>query len=445
MRNNLLSAVLILMFVLTGNVILFSQDSPVIKNLRINKDRLQERLNRLAEYGKSEQGGMNRVAFSQADKESRPYIVSLMKEAGLEVRVDPAANIIGRRHGEKPELPSILFGSHSDTVPQGGKYDGALGVLGAIECIQVLKENNVKTLHPLEVVVFTDEEGGLVGSRAMTGTLTPDALDIISHSGKTVREGIQYLGGDINDLEKAIRKKQDIKAFLELHIEQGSRLERKNIDIGVVEGIVGIYWWDVVIKGFSNHAGTTPMNMRKDSLLAAAHFIIAVNKVVTSVQGSQVGTVGKIKAEPGAPNVIAGQVDLSLELRDLSKEKVDSLFERIQKTASLIAQKTETEILFRALDANAQPAPTHPEIRELIAESAEELGLSYVFMPSGAGHDAQDMAKITPTGMIFVPSEGGISHSPKEFTTIQDCVNGVNVLLQSVLKIDKKVDRISEN
>lgn len=445
MRNNLLLTVLILIFVLTGNVNLFSQDSPAVKNLRINKDRLQERLNHLAEYGKSEQGGMNRVAFSQADKESRPYIISLMKEAGLEVRVDPAANIIGRRQGENPELPSILFGSHSDTVPQGGKYDGALGVLGAIECVQILKENNIKTLHPLEVVVFTDEEGGLVGSRAMTGTLTPEALDIISHSGKTVREGIHYLGGDINDLEKAIIKKQDIKAFLELHIEQGSRLERKNIDIGVVEGIVGIYWWDVVIKGFSNHAGTTPMNMRKDALLAAAHFIIAVNEVVTSVQGSQVGTVGKIKAEPGAPNVIAGQVDLSLELRDLSKEKVDSLFERIQKRASQIAQRTGTEIQFRALDANAEPAPTHPEIRELIAESAEELGLSYVFMPSGAGHDAQDMAKITPTGMIFVPSEEGISHSPKEFTAIQDCVNGVNVLLHAVLKIDKELDWISEN
>ncbi len=444
MRKNLFSIILILIFVVIGSVRLFSQDSTVIKNLRINKDRLQERLNHLAEYGKSEHGGMIRVAFSQADKESRPYIISLMKEAGLEVRVDPAANIIGRRQGENPELPSILFGSHSDTVPQGGKYDGALGVLGAIECVQVIKENNIKTLHPLEVVVFTDEEGGLAGSRAMTGTLTPEALDIISHSGKTVREGIQYLGGDVNELEKAFRKKKDIKAFLELHIEQGSRLERKNIDIGVVEGIVGIYWWDVVIKGFSNHAGTTPMNMRKDALLSAAHFIIAVNEVVMSVPGSQVGTVGKIKAQPGAPNVIAGQVDLSLELRDLSKEKVDSLFERIKERASLIEQKTETEIRFKALDANAEPAPTHPKVRELIAESAEDLGLSCIFMPSGAGHDAQNMAKITPTGMIFVPSVGGISHSPEEYTTLQDCANGVNVLLHSVLKIDKKLDRPSE-
>jgi beta-ureidopropionase / N-carbamoyl-L-amino-acid hydrolase len=439
MTKNAFSMALFLIFSISA-VLLFSQEKAHIKSLRINKDRLEERLNRLAQFGMNEHGGIDRVAFSQADKQSREYIISLMEQAGLEVRVDPAANILGRKEGKDPDLPCILFGSHSDTVPDGGKFDGSLGVLGAIECIQVLEENDIKTLHPLEVVVFTDEEGGLVGSRALTGTLTPEALEIISHSGKTVREGIQFLGGDIRELDKAVRNKEDIKAFLELHIEQGSRLDSENMDIGVVEGIVGIYWWEVVINGFSNHAGTTPMDMRKDALLAAAHLIIAVNEVVTGVPGNQVGTVGKIKALPGAPNVIAGHVEMSLELRDLSQEKVQFLFDEIKKKASFIEQNTGTEIQFRALDANAEPAPTHPKIREMIAEAAEDLDLSYVFMPSGAGHDAQDMAKITPTGMIFVPSVGGISHSPKEFTTLQDCVNGVNVLLHSVLKIDKKLD-----
>jgi len=437
MSRKLFSIVLILFFSLIGVFSLFSQDKTHIKSLRINKARLQERLDRLAEFGMNEHGGIDRVAFSQADKKSREYIISLMEQAGLDVRKDPAANIIGTRQGEDPDLPAILFGSHSDTVPDGGKFDGSLGVLGAIECVQVLEENDIKTLHPLEVVVFTDEEGGLVGSRAMTGTLTPEALEIVSHSGKTVKEGIQYLGGDVHNLDKAVRKKEEVKAFLELHIEQGSRLDREKLDIGVVEGIVGIYWWDVVINGFSNHAGTTPMDMRKDALLAAAHLITAVNEVVTSVPGSQVGTVGKIKALPGAPNVIAGKVEMSLELRDLSQEKVQALFRRIKKESSLIAQETGTEILFKALDANAEPAPTHPKIREMIAESAEELGLNAIFMPSGAGHDAQDMAKITPTGMIFVSSERGVSHSPKEFTTFQDCANGVNVLLYTVLKVDK--------
>ncbi|MBD3414112.1 MAG: hydantoinase/carbamoylase family amidase [Candidatus Aminicenantes bacterium] len=433
-------AILLVCFWVSGTVCLFPQDESVLEDLRINQNRFQERLDHLAEFGKNEHGGIDRVAFSHEDKKSRKYIISLMKQAGLEVRIDAAANILGRKEGKNPELPPILFGSHSDTVPDGGKFDGALGVLGAIECIQVLKENQITTLHPLEVVVFTDEEGGLVGSRAMTGTLTPEALDVVSHSGKTVREGIQFLGGEVNNLDEAIRRRADIKAFLELHIEQGSVLHTQQVDIGVVEGIVGIYWWDVTVRGFSNHAGTTPMDMRKDALLAAAHLIIAVNDVVTTVPGSQVGTVGKIKAEPGAPNVIPGLVELSLELRDLSEEKVRSLFGRIKNRASEIVQNTGTEIKFIPLDANAEPAPTDLKIRHSIDETAKDLGLTSIFMPSGAGHDAQDMAKITPTGMIFVPSVGGISHSPKEFTKLQDCANGINVLLHSVLKIDRILD-----
>jgi N-carbamoyl-L-amino-acid hydrolase len=331
-----------------------------------------------------------------------------------------------------------MFGSHSDTVPSGGKYDGALGVLGAIECAQLLQENSIMTRHPLEVVVFTDEEGGLVGSRAMTGTLTPDALNVISHSGKTIREGIIALGGDPENLSKVARKKGDIKTFLEIHIEQGRILETKGIDIGVVEGIVGINWWDITIEGFANHAGTTPMDMRQDAMLAAAHLVIAVNRVVTSVPGRQVGTVGRIQAEPGAPNVIPGRVLMSLELRDLSAEKIQSLFEKIQQEALKISKKTETKISFSGIDAMAVPAPTDPAIRKHIAAAAEELGLSTLFMPSGAGHDAQDMAKIAPTGMIFIPSVGGISHSPKEFSRTEDMVNGVNVLLHTILRVDRE-------
>lgn len=408
------------------------------KNLRINSTRLEKHILELAEYGKNEEGGLDRVAYSKADIQSRQYLISIMKEAGLEVRVDEAGNIIGRREGQNLDSSPIMFGSHSDTVPNGGKYDGALGVLGAIECAWVLQENNITTRHPLEVVVFTDEEGGLVGSRAMTGTLTPDALDVVSHSGKTVKEGIRMLGGDPGNLEKVIREKGDIKAFLEIHIEQGRILETKGIDIGVVEGIVGINWWDVTIEGFANHAGTTPMDMRQDAMLAAAHLVIAVNRVVTSVSGRQVGTVGRLEAEPGAPNVIPGRVVLSLELRDLSADKIQSLYTKIQEEARRISMETDTNISFSGIDAMAVPAPTDPAIRKHIAAAAEELGLSTLFMPSGAGHDAQDMAKIAPTGMIFIPSVGGISHSPKEFSRVEDIANGVNVLLQTILRIDRE-------
>jgi N-carbamoyl-L-amino-acid hydrolase len=428
-------SVFILSFALVGSASsVFPEDQ--MNNLRVNSQRLGQRIVALAEFGKNANGGLDRVAFSETDIQGRKFLISLMKEAGLDVRVDEAGNIIGRREGLSSKSPPIMFGSHSDTVPDGGRYDGALGVLGAIECAQVLYENDIITQHPFEVIVFTDEEGGLVGSRAMTGTLTPDALNVVSHSGKTVRQGIIDLGGNPEKLDRVVRKEGDIKAFIEIHIEQGKILETKNIDIGVVEGIVGISWWDVTIEGFSNHAGTTPMDMRQDALLAASFLVIAVNRVVTSVPGSQVGTVGRIKAEPGAPNVIPGKVVMSLELRDLSGDKIQSLYETINKEAQNIAEKTGTKISFSSIDAMAIPAPTDTRIRKYIDKSAKELGLTTLFMPSGAGHDAQDMAKIAPTGMIFIPSVGGISHSPKEFSRPDDITNGVNVLLHTILKID---------
>jgi N-carbamoyl-L-amino-acid hydrolase len=407
------------------------------KNLRVNAKRIEQRTLQLSTFGKNPQGGVSRVAFSEADIQGRHYIMSLMREAGLTVRVDAAGNIIGRREGRDSKLPPILFGSHIDSVPGGGNYDGDVGVIGAIECAQVLHENGVVTRHPLEVVVFSDEEGGLIGSRAMIGELTPEALEVMSHSGKTVRQGIRAIGGDPDKLSEAVRRKGEVKAYIELHIEQGGILDAGRINIGVVEGIVGINWWNVTIEGFANHAGTTPMDRRQDALLAAAHLIIAVNKVVTSVPGRQVGTVGRITAEPGAPNVIPGRVVMSLELRDLSAEKIKSLFERIQEEAKAIEQKTGAKITFTPIDANSIPALTDERLRKIIAESARELGLSYQFMPSGAGHDAQDMARIAPTGMIFVPSVGGISHSPKEYTRPEDMANGANVLLQAILKIDQ--------
>lgn len=408
-----------------------------LKALNINARRVEERIIKLAQFGKSGQAGVNRVAFSQEDIEGRNYVVSLMKEAGLKVRIDAAGNIIGRQEGTNSLLPPIVFGSHIDSVPNGGKYDGALGVIGAIECIQVLQENRIKTRHPLEVVIFSDEEGGSIGSLALVGELTLDGLEVLSQSGKTVREGISALGGNPDKISEAARQKSELEAFVELHIEQGGILDSKNIAIGVVEGIVGIKRWQVIIKGFSNHAGTTPMAMRQDALLAAAHFILAINRVVTEVPGNQVGTVGQIQCEPGAPNVIPGKVMMSLELRDLSEEKILLLYEKIQKESSAIAEKTKTEISFKAIETASVSALTDSRLRKMIADSAIELGLSHLSLPSGAGHDAQNMARITPTGMIFVPSVGGISHSPQEFTRTEDIANGVNVLLRTILKIDQ--------
>jgi N-carbamoyl-L-amino-acid hydrolase len=330
----------------------------------------------------------------------------------------------------------MLIGSHIDTVPEGGNYDGVVGSMGAIEVAHILADNNVRLRHPLEVVIFQNEEGGLIGSRAMDGQLTEKELGLVSRSGKTIRDGIKFIGGDPTKLASAARKQGDIAAYLELHIEQGNVLDSEKIKIGVVEGIVGINWWDVTIEGFANHAGTTAMNNRQDALLAAAKFIEAVNRIVTSVPGRQVGTVGRINALPGAPNVIPGKVLLSLEIRDLDATKIKMLYDRIYAEAQQIAAASKTRFDFQEINVNI-PAPTDPHIRSLIAATARELGLSIRHLPSGAGHDAQDMARLGPVGMIFIPSVGGISHSPREFSHPEDIANGANVLLHTLLKLDQ--------
>lgn len=408
------------------------------ERLEVSPDRIKGRIEALAAIGGTGDGGVNRVAFSKDDIQARAFIMKEMKGAGLKVRVDAAGNIFGRLEGKEANLPPLMSGSHLDTVPHGGRFDGTVGVISALECAQVFSQSGMRLQHPFVVAVFTDEEGGLIGSRAMNGTLTPKALDVVSHSGKTVREGIQALGGDPEVLGSAIWKQGDIDAFIEVHIEQGAVLENKKIDIGVVEGIVGINWWDVTVKGMSNHAGTTPMNMRHDALIAASRFVLAVNRIITSEPGRQVGTVGRIHAEPGAPNVIPGRVLMSLEIRDLSADKIKSLFEKIKEEATAIGEEMGIRFSFASIDATAVPVPTDPDIRQAIAAVAKELDLSFLIMPSGAGHDAQDIARIAPTDMIFVPSQGGISHSPREFTKLADIVNGATVLLRTLIKLDKQ-------
>jgi beta-ureidopropionase / N-carbamoyl-L-amino-acid hydrolase len=403
----------------------------------VNGDRIQQHITALSKYGANPEGGVSRVAFSDADIAGRKYVNGLMLEAGLNIRTDASGNMIGRREGSDPKLPAIMIGSHIDSVPGGGNYDGDVGVIGAIEVAQTLKERGVRLKHPLEVVVFADEEGGTVGSFAMIGQLQPAALELMTHSGKTIRDGIRAIGGDPDNIRRAQRMPSELKAYVELHIEQGAILDQSDIDIGVVEGIVGIRWWDVTIEGIANHAGTTPMNRRRDALLSAAEFALAVNRVATSMPGRQVATVGRIRAEPGAPNVIPGKVVLSLEIRDLDAAKITTVYDAIHAEADKIAQARQTPFTFTQLKVSSEPAPTDPRLQRIIAKAASSLNLTSKVMPSGAGHDAQEISHITPTGMIFVPSVGGISHAPKEFTSQQDMANGANVLLQTVLAIDR--------
>ncbi len=406
--------------------------------IKVNEQRIESRIMELSKFGKDANGHGYRVAYTKGDIEARLWYMGLMKKAGLDVRIDYAGNIIGKRKGTNPLLKPIAFGSHIDMVPDGGNYDGCVGSIAALEIIEVLNENNITTKHSLEVIIFSNEEGGPVGSIAMAGGLTEKGLKEYSQSGLTIAEGIKAIGGNPDSIQYCIRKKGDIKAFLELHIEQGGILEKENIQIGVVEGIVGIVDWDVTIEGFANHAGTTPMNMRQDALLAAAKLINAVHEVINSVDGRQVGNVGKIAAFPGALNVVPGKVTLGLEIRDLSAEKIEMLFREIEKRAIAIATSSKTTISFTRHDNVPHPALTDKPLQQKIAASAKELNFTFKFMQSGAGHDAQDIALIAPVAMIFVPSKGGISHSPKEFTNAIDMANGANVLLQTILKLDKE-------
>lgn len=427
---------------LVSLLIFFSLSTVVAQKskLSINQDRLETRIFELAKFGLQENGETERVAFSDADIEARNWVILTLKAQGLQVSVDYAGNIIGHRKGQDATKKVISFGSHIDRVPNGGNYDGCVGSMASLEVIETLNENNIKTKHPLEIIIFSNEEGGVMGSRAMSGHLSTKAFEVVNTTGFSMGEGIMRLGGDTKQIAKVARKKDDMAAFLELHIEQGGILDKENLDIGIVEGIVGLKWWDVVFTGFGNHAGTTPMNARQDALLAAAKFIVAVNEITNSFNGSQVGTVGRIKAEPGAPNVIPGKVITSLEIRDLSSDVIEKVFQAIKAKGEVIAAASNVNIEFLPLDTTAEPALTAVEIQKEIEIAASKLGYTFKYMPSGAGHDAQDIATIAPTGMIFVPSKDGISHSPKEFTSAEDMANGANVLLHTILALDKKLD-----
>ena len=409
-------------------------------SLRINGTRINAHLGELSRFGRNPEGGVSRVAYSDADRDGRAYTMGLMRAAKLDVRVDTAGNIWGRRSGRVATLQPIVFGSHIDSVPEGGNYDGNVGSLGAIEVVQTFVESGVTTRHPLEVVVWQNEEGGLWGSHAATGVVTAQELAQVSNSGKTIRDGIAFLGGDPSKLELARRRTGDVTCYFELHIEQGGTLERDKVDIGIVEGIVAIARWAVTIEGFANHAGTTAMDVRRDAMLSAARFVEAVNRIVTSVPGRHVGTVGRMQVFPGAPNVIPGRVECSLELRDLDGDKIKMLATRIREEADRIGSMNGTTFSFRTNSTDHKSALSDTTVRAHIASAAGLLGRSTKLMPSGAGHDAQNMARIGPMGMIFIPSAGGISHSPKEYSTLGDIEHGVNVLLHSVLAADAGYD-----
>ena len=411
--------------------------------LKVDAARLKKTLHSLGEIGETPEG-MQRIAFSPADVEGRGYVKSLMREAGLSVRVDAAGNVIARKEGSVDGLPAIGIGSHTDTVPKGGKYDGALGVLGAVECVQTLKDAEVTTRHPLEVLIYTNEEGTqfrrwLYGSRAMAGLMEDDDLTCVDELGVAIGDRLKDIGGDVSRISEAARSPEEFSAYLELHIEQGPVLHRTGIEIGDVTAITGRIGMNVSVRGFANHAGTTPMAHRRDALMAATHVIQSVNRIATDEEMCRVGTVGMVEVSPNAENVIPGRVDISVEFRDETTQRIRRAANRFREVCDSLCQRWDATIDIEEIGL-ASPAPMHDDVRAVIRDSAQKLGLSLSSLPSGAGHDAQSMAEITRAGMIFVPSVDGVSHSPREYTSPEDCANGANVLLQTLLTLDAELD-----
>ena len=404
--------------------------------LAINSNRLDRYINDLAEMGKLPNGGISRVAFTPVDILARQQVQTWMREAGMTVRIDAAGNIIGRYAGTNPELGALATGSHIDTVPVGGRFDGCLGVLAGIEIVHVLKEHAIQLQHPIEVIVFTDEERSVIGSKAMIGEVNEDPNDYVRLDGTPIQTCLRLVGGNWSQIATAKRKLGEIAAFVELHVEQGGVLENAGQSIGNVTGVVGQYRFAVTILGSPNHAGTTPMSMRKDALVAAAQIVLMVNRIAIEPSDDRVATVGYLNVFPNAPNTIAGKVELRIDLRDLSQANLEDMVTTIKAELKTIATNTRTTIELQQT-LHILPTTSSAMIMKTIDEVSQALGLEVLELPSRAGHDAQEIGRIADMGMIFVPSLYGISHSEEEYTSTEDCDRGANVLLQTFLKLDQ--------
>ncbi|MCI0403085.1 MAG: Zn-dependent hydrolase [Acidobacteria bacterium] len=423
------------------SLLLAQEERPVAcRATLINPDRLWQSLMKLSEFGRNPDGGTSRVGFSAEDLAARHWLMGELEAQGLEVVVDAAANIHARRAGERDDLPALWFGSHIDTVPNGGNFDGCVGSMSALEVIRAMNDKEARTEHPLELVIWSNEEGvhygrGLFGSRAFAGLLDPGELEAVDEKGEKLADWIRRYGGDPERIADMVPPPASIHSYLELHIEQGGILWQRNIPLGIVEGIVGIDRYRVVLEGFANHAGTTPMNQRRDALVTAAKIIQAVREIVIAEPGRQVGTVGYVRVEPGAPNVIPGRVEFPVEIRDLSMEKIKALAEHVRARGAELAAADNVGFTWEATSSH-QPALTDRRIRLQIQKAVEEMRAPTLTMPSGAGHDAQSMAHLCPVGMIFVPSKDGISHSPAEYSRPERVACGCEALYRSLLLLD---------
>ncbi|MED4923005.1 hydantoinase/carbamoylase family amidase [Anoxybacillus geothermalis] len=404
----------------------------------IQGERLWQRLMELGEVGKKPSGGVTRLSFTAEERRAKDFVASYMREAGLFVYEDAAGNLIGRKEGTNPDATVVLVGSHLDSVYNGGCFDGPLGVLAGVEVVQTMNEHGVVTHHPIEVVAFTDEEGarfrfGMIGSRAMAGTLPPEALECRDAEGISLAEAMKQAGLDPDRLPQAARKPGTVKAYVELHIEQGRVLEEAGLPVGIVTGIAGLIWVKFTIEGKAEHAGATPMSLRRDPMAAAAQIIIVIEEEARRT-GTTVGTVGQLHVYPGGINVIPERVEFVLDLRDLKAEVRDQVWKAIAVRAETIAKERNVRVTTERLQ-EMPPVLCSDEVKRAAEAACQKLGYPSFWLPSGAAHDSVQLAPICPIGMIFVRSQDGVSHSPAEWSTKEDCAAGAEVLYHTVWQL----------
>ena len=401
-----------------------------------NRDRLIQSLDRMATIGLQADGSVCRRGFSKADVAGRDQLAAWMQQVGMAVRVDAAGNLIGRLEGREPHLPVLMTGSHLDTVPTGGRFDGALGVLAGLEVARALGDAELQLRHPFELVAFADEESTMVGCKGMAGTASDVPAAYATSNGEPIADNLELIGGHWPSLASACRSDAAVAAFLELHVEQGAVLEQRGDAIGVVEGIVGQCRFTVRVEGQANHAGTTPMDLRQDALAAAARIVLAVESLAEEHPGDPVATVGRLEVWPNAANVVPGSVTLTVDLRDLDPQVLRELVAQLQDALERIGLQTGCRIALEP-QFDVAPTPADPTVMATIQQVAADLGFPFSRLPSRASHDAQEIGRRWPMGMIFVPSRDGLSHSAAEFTSDDQCCAGAAVLLETLQRLDR--------
>lgn len=409
-----------------------------MKPFSVNRQRLHSDIETLAAIGRSTDHGIYRMAFSEGDMQARDWFRQRIEDAGLDYYQDGAANLHGRLNWDA-QHPSIMMGSHLDTVPGAGHLDGALGVLVALECLRCIKEQDCHLDYPLEAVAFSDEEGrfgGMLGSQAIAGMLSPESIHAaVDLNGVSLIEAMQKVGLNAMDALHAGRRPESIHAFLELHIEQGPMLDRTGVSIGNVDAIAGLFKWEISLIGVANHAGTTPMDMRNDAFMGMSEFANQLKRILEENGSARsVATIGKVALFPGAANVIPGRVEFSLEARDTEPRMLDALADAFRKALSAIARRRDLMFEFKVL-SEITPVKCDKSIIATTENVAKSLGYPFLQMSSGAAHDTQIMAGITRAGMIFVPSKDGRSHSIAEWTDMDDIEKGANVALNTLYRI----------